>query len=133
MKVLHIDHIGVAVESNQESKTFWSGILGLPFEGEETVEEQKVKTAFLPVGKSEVELLESTVEDGPISKFIEKKGQGVHHIAFRVDNIEDALAELKDKGVQLIDETPRIGAGGARIAFIHPRATGGVLVELCER
>ena len=133
MKVLHIDHIGVAVNSNQESKTFWSDILGLPFEGEETVTEQKVKTAFFPVDKSEVELLESTAEDGPIAKFIEKKGQGVHHIAFRVEDIEGALAELKEKGIKLIDEKPRIGAGGAKIAFIHPKATGGVLVELSER
>ncbi len=133
MNILHIDHIGVAVKSNAEGKTFWSDILGLPFEGEETVAEQKVKTAFFPVDKSEVELLESMADDGPISKFIEKKGQGVHHIAFRVDDIESALAELKDKGVQLIDETPRIGAGGAKIAFLHPKATGGVLVELCQR
>ncbi|MFP4531614.1 MAG: methylmalonyl-CoA epimerase [Desulfobacterales bacterium] len=133
MNILHIDHIGVAVKSNAEGKSFWSDVLGLPFEGEETVTEQKVKTAFFPVDKSEVELLESTADDGPISKFIEKKGQGVHHIAFRVDDIESALAELKDKGVQLIDETPRIGAGGAKIAFLHPKATGGVLVELCQR
>ncbi|MFP4158818.1 MAG: methylmalonyl-CoA epimerase [Desulfobacterales bacterium] len=133
MKVLHIDHIGVAVNSNQESKAFWSDILGLPFEGEETVEQQKVKTAFFPVDKSEVELLESTDPEGPVSKFIEKKGQGVHHIALRVDDIDSALAELKEKGIKLIDETPRIGAGGAKIAFIHPKASGGVLVELCER
>ena len=133
MKILHIDHIGVAVNSNAEGKVFWSDILGLPYEGEETVTEQKVTTAFMPVGESEVELLESTDADGPISKFIEKKGQGIHHIAFRVENIDQALAELKEKGVQLIDEAPRKGAGGARIAFLHPKATGGVLVELCER
>ncbi|MBS3733196.1 MAG: methylmalonyl-CoA epimerase [Desulfobacterales bacterium] len=133
MKVLHIDHIGVAVKSNQEGKTFWTDVLGLPYEGEETVESQKVKTAFFPVDKSEVELLESTDEQGPVSKFIEKKGQGVHHIAFRVEDIDEALAELKEKGVALIDEKPRPGAGGAKIAFIHPKATGGVLVELCER
>ena len=133
MKVLHIDHIGVAVKSNAEAKSFWSDVLGLPYEGEETVESQKVKTAFFPVDNSEVELLESTDAQGPVSKFIEKKGQGVHHIAFRVDDIEAALAELKEKGVSLIDEKPRPGAGGAKIAFIHPRATGGVLVELCER
>lgn len=133
MKVLHIDHIGVAVKSNAEAGSFWSDVLGLPYEGEENVESQKVKTAFFPVDKSEVELLESTDEQGPVSKFIEKKGQGVHHIAFRVDDIEAALAELKEKGVSLIDENPRPGAGGAKIAFIHPRATGGVLVELCER
>ncbi|MBS3755908.1 MAG: methylmalonyl-CoA epimerase [Desulfobacterales bacterium] len=133
MKVLHIDHIGVAVNSNAEAGSFWSDVLGLPYEGEETVESQKVKTAFFPVDKSEVELLESTDEQGPVSKFIEKKGQGVHHIAFRVDDIEAALAELKEKGIDLIDEKPRPGAGGTKIAFIHPRATGGVLVELCER
>ena len=133
MKILHIDHIGVAVKSNAEGKKFWAEVLGLPFEGEETVEQQKVKTAFYPVDKSEVELLESTADDGPVAKYIEKKGQGVHHIAFRVADIEAALTELKEKGVQLIAETPRIGAGGAKIAFIHPKATGGVLVELCER
>ena len=133
MKILHIDHIVVAVNSNAEGKTFWSDILGLPYEGEETVAEQKVTTAFMPVGESEVELLESTEPGGPIGKFIEKKGQGVHHIAFRVENIDQALEELKAKGIQLIDETPRKGAGGARIAFLHPKATGGVLVELCER
>jgi methylmalonyl-CoA/ethylmalonyl-CoA epimerase len=133
MKILHIDHIGIAVNSNQEGKKFWSDVLGLPFEGEETVVEQKVKTAFFPVDKSEVELLESTEDDGPIAKFVEKKGQGIHHIAFRVENIQEALDELKQKGVKLIDEKPRIGAGGAKIAFIHPKATGGVLVELSER
>lgn len=133
MKILQIDHIGVAVNSNAEGKKFWSDVLGLPYEGEETVSEQKVTTAFMPVGESEVELLESTEPGGPISNFLEKKGQGVHHIAFRVDNIDQALEELKEKGVQLIDETPRKGAGGARIAFLHPKATGGVLVELCER
>lgn len=133
MKILQIDHIGIAVNSNAAAKKFWSGTLGLPYEGEEIVEEQKVTTAFLPVGESEVELLETTDPSGPISKFIEKKGQGVHHIAFRVEDIEQALSELKEKGIQLIDETPRKGAGGARIAFLHPRATGGILVELCQR
>ena len=133
MKILKIDHIGVAVNSMDNGKNFWSDILGLSFEGDETVAEQKVKTAFFPVGESEVELLESTAPDGPIAKFIEKKGEGIQHIAFRVENIEAALAELKAKGVRLIDETPRRGAGGAKIAFLHPKATSGVLVELCER
>ena len=133
MKILHIDHIGIAVNSNSDGKTFWSDILGLPWEGEETVEEQKVTTAFMPCGDAEVELLESMDPSGPIAKFIEKKGQGIHHIAFRVENIDEALAELKEKGIKLIDETPRKGAGGARIAFLHPKATGGVLVELSER
>ncbi len=133
MKLLKIDHLGIAVNSLDEGKSFWTDVLGLAFEGTETVEAQKVTTAFLPVGESEVELLESTAPDGPIAKYIEKKGQGVQHIAFRVANIEEALAELKEKGIKLIDEKPRGGAGGAKIAFLHPKATNGVLVELCER
>lgn len=133
MKVLKIDHLGIAVNSIEEGKNFWSDVLGLKFEGAETVQEQKVTTAFFPVGESEVELLESTAPDGPVAKYIEKKGQGIQHVAFRVENIDEALAELKEKGVQLIDQKPRIGAGGAKIAFLHPKATNGVLVELCQR
>ena len=133
MKVLKIDHLGIAVNSIEEGKGFWSDVLGLEFEGAENVQEQKVTTAFFPVGESEVELLESTAPDGPVAKYIEKKGQGIQHVAFRVADIDAALAELKEKGVRLIDETPRIGAGGARIAFLHPKATNGVLVELCQR
>ena len=133
MKVLKIDHLGIAVNSIDDGKKFWSDVLGLEFEGAETVEEQKVTTAFFPVGQSEVELLESTAPDGPVAKYIEKKGQGIQHIAFRVENIDEALNELKEKGIQLIDEKPRKGAGGAQIAFLHPKATGGVLVELCQR
>ena len=133
MKVLKIDHLGIAVNSIDEGKKFWSDILGLEFEGAETVEEQKVTTAFFPVSESEVELLESTAPDGPVAKYIEKRGAGIQHVAFRVEDIDAALAELKEKGVKLIDQEPRIGAGGARIAFLHPKATGGVLVELCER
>ena len=133
VKILKIDHLGVAVKSIDEGKNFWTDILGLKFEGIETVEAQKVTTAFLPVGESEVELLESTSSDGPVAKYIDKKGEGVQHVAFRVENIEDALQELKDKGIRLIDETPRMGAGGAKIAFLHPKATSGVLVELCQR
>jgi methylmalonyl-CoA/ethylmalonyl-CoA epimerase len=133
MKILKIDHLGIAVNSIEDGKNFWAQTLGLHFEGAETVAEQKVTTAFFPVGESEVELLESTSPDGPVAKFIEKKGTGFQHIAFRVENIEEALEELKGKGIQLIDQKPRIGAGGAKIAFLHPKATGGVLVELCER
>lgn len=133
MKILKIDHLGIAVNNMAEGKNFWSDVLGLKFEGAETVAEQKVTTAFFPVGESEVELLESTSPDGPVAKFIEKKGTGFQHVAFRVENIEEALAELKAKGIQLIDQEPRKGAGGAKIAFLHPKATGGVLVELCER
>ncbi len=133
MNILKIDHLGIAVNSIDEGKKFWTDVLGLHFEGKETVAEQKVTTAFFPVGESEVELLESTAPDGPIAKYLEKKGEGIQHIAFRVDDIEAALAELKAKGIRLIDETPRKGAGGARIAFLHPKSTSGVLVELCER
>jgi methylmalonyl-CoA/ethylmalonyl-CoA epimerase len=133
MKILKIDHLGIAVNSIEEGRRFWTDVLGLPFEGAETVASQKVTTAFFPVGESEVELLESTAPDGPVAKYIEKRGEGIQHIAFRVENIEEALAELKAKGVRLIDETPRMGAGGARIAFLHPKSTSGVLVELCQR
>jgi methylmalonyl-CoA/ethylmalonyl-CoA epimerase len=133
MEILKIDHLGIAVNSIDDGKNFWSEVLGLKFEGAETVETQKVTTAFFPVGESEVELLESTAPDGPVAKFIEKKGTGFQHVAFRVANIDEALQELKDKGIQLIDQVPRIGAGGAKIAFLHPKATGGVLVELCQR
>ncbi len=133
MKLLKIDHLGIAVSSIDAKKNFWTDVLGLTLEGTETIQEQKVTTAFLPVGESEVELLESTSEDGPVAKYIEKRGEGIQHVAFRVENIEEALAELKAKGIALIDQTPRIGAGGAKIAFLHPKATSGVLVELCER
>ena len=133
MDILKIDHLGIAVNSIDEGKKFWSDVLGLAFEGTETVEAQKVTTAFFPVSESEVELLESTSSDGPVAKYIEKRGPGIQHVAFRVKNIEAVLDELKEKGIKLIDEKPRNGAGGARIAFLHPKATGGVLVELCER
>jgi methylmalonyl-CoA/ethylmalonyl-CoA epimerase len=133
VKILKIDHLGIAVKSIDEGKKFWTDALGLEFEGTETVVEQKVITAFFPVGESEVELLESTAPDGPIANYLEKKGQGIQHVAFRVENIEAALSELKEKGVRLIDEKPRAGAGGAKIAFLHPKSTNGVLVELCER
>ena len=133
MKVLKIDHIGIAVKSIDAVKQLYSGLFGLIHAGNETVAEQKVTTAFFPVGDTEVELLESTSPDGPIAKFLEKKGEGVQHIAFRVENIEEALAELKANGVQLIDEKPRRGAGGAKIAFLHPQSTFGMLIELCEK
>ncbi len=133
MKTLNIDHIGIAVKSIEEAKRTYQDILGLDITEVEEVAEQKVKVAFIPVGESEVELLESTSPDGPVAKFIESRGEGVHHIAFRVDNIDSALQELKDKGVRLIDQTTRKGAGGAKIAFIHPKETGGVLIELSER
>ena len=133
MKTLKLDHVGIAVESLGSALPVWEGVLGLVCQGTEEVVEQKVRTAFLPIGDTEVELLESTDPEGPIGKFIAARGQGVQHLAFRVDDIDAALEELKAKGVRLIDEKPRYGAGGARIAFLHPKATGGVLIELCQR
>ncbi|MHC2994760.1 MAG: methylmalonyl-CoA epimerase [Candidatus Atribacteria bacterium] len=128
-----IDHIGIAVKSIEKASELFSNILGLKVAGEELVEEQKVKVAFLPLGDSELELLESTSPDGPIARFIEKKGEGIQHIAFRVDNIEKVLEKLKEEKVRLIDEKPRYGAGGAKIAFLHPKSTNGILIELSER
>ena len=133
MNVKKIDHIGIAVESIREALKFYKEMLGIKCTGIEEVASQKVKTAFLPIGESELELLESTDPEGPIGKFIAKRGQGLHHIALRVDKLEDALNELKEKGVKLIDEKPRPGAGGAKIAFVHPKSSNGILLELCER
>ena len=133
MKVKHIDHIGIAVNSIDEAGKFYRDVLGLEIAGLETVAEQKVKVAFFPITDSELELLESTDPKGPVSKYIQSRGEGMQHIAFRVENIDEALNELKSKGIKLIDEEPRRGAGGARIAFIHPNDTNGVLIELCER
>ena len=133
MKVKHIDHIGVAVKDLEKAGKFYHDCLGLERQETENVAEQKVKVAFYPITDSEIELLESTESDGPIAKFIETKGEGIQHIAFRVENLAEALEELKSKGVRLVDQQPRKGAGGALIAFIHPKETNGVLVELCQR
>ncbi|NPV04240.1 MAG: methylmalonyl-CoA epimerase [Syntrophaceae bacterium] len=132
MKVTRLDHIGIAVKSIAESLKVYEA-MGLKSVGVEEVAEQKVRVAFLPIGETEIELLESTAPDGPVAKYIEKNGEGIQHLALRVDNLEAALAEMKAKGVRLIDEKPRYGAGGAKIAFVHPRSTGGVLLELSER
>ncbi|MDD3705664.1 MAG: methylmalonyl-CoA epimerase [Clostridiaceae bacterium] len=131
--VRKVDHIGIAVSNLDEAVKLYQDVLGLELHGTEVVPEQKVRVAFLPVGDTEIELLESTSPEGPIAKFIEAKGQGVQHIAFKVDSIESALEEMKIKGIRLIDEKPRYGAGGAKIAFLHPKSTNGVLIELCER
>ncbi len=133
MKVKHIDHIGIAVKGIEQAGKFYTDILGLKIEDVENVADQKVNVAFIPITDSEVELLESTEPDGPVAKYINARGEGVQHIAFRVEDIDKALEELKEKGVRLIDQAPRKGAGGARIAFIHPKETNGVLVEICER
>jgi len=133
MKIKHIDHVGIAVKSIDEAGKFFTDILGLKLKDEETVEEQKVKTGFFPITDSEIELLESTELDGPVAKYIDARGEGIQHIAFRVENIEEAVKELKEKGVRMIDNEPRKGAGGARVAFIHPKESHGVLIELCEK
>lgn len=133
MKIKHIDHIGIAVKEIEQATRFYTEILGIQLQNIEEVTDQKVKVGFFPITDSEIELLESTAPDGPVAKYIENKGEGIQHIAFRVENLEETLQELKTKGVRLIDEAPRKGAGGAKIAFIHPKETNGVLVELCER
>ncbi len=133
MEVVKLDHIGIAVKNMEEALAFYQDTLGITLAGTEVIEDQKVKVAFLPLGDTEIELLESTSPDGPVAKFIEKRGEGIQHIALRVKDIEAALKELKEKGVQLIDQQPRYGAGNARIAFLHPKATGGILLEISER
>lgn len=133
MKVLKLDHVGIAVENLEESIGFYRDVLGLDLANIEVVEEQKVKVAFLPLGDTEIELLESTSDDGPIAKYIARNGAGVQHLAFQVENIEEAIADMQEKGMRMIDEMPRYGAGGAKIAFMHPKSSYRVLVELCER
>ena len=133
MEIKNIDHIGIAVKSIEQAGKFYTDVLGLGIKDIETVVEQKVNVAFIPITDSEVELLESVEPDGPVAKYIEKRGEGIQHIAFRMDDINQCLEELKEKGVRLIDQVPRHGAGGAKIAFIHPKETNGVLVEICER
>jgi methylmalonyl-CoA/ethylmalonyl-CoA epimerase len=127
-----INHIGVAVRSIDAATPFYRDVLGMVFEGTEVVAEQKVKVAFFSVGESRVELLEPTADDSPVAKFLEKNGEGTHHIAYEVDDLVATLARLKAAGVRLIDEVPRCGAHGTRIAFLHPKASGGVLTELCQ-
>ena len=135
MDISRVDHIGIAVTNLDETIKFYEDVLGIKNNGTEIVADQKVKVAFFPVGDTELEFLESTSEDGPIARFIEaNKGRGgIQHIAIRVDDVKAAIAELKAKGVAMIDEEPRYGAGGASIAFCHPKSTGGILLELCER
>ncbi|ANQ48311.1 methylmalonyl-CoA epimerase [Flammeovirga yaeyamensis] len=133
MNISHIEHIGVAVENLEESIKYYEEVLGLKCYAIEEVEEQKVKTAFFKVGDTKIELLESTSEDGPIGKFVAKKGPGMHHMAFAVKGIEENLKDAEEKGVRLLDKTPRKGAEGLDIAFLHPKSTHGVLTELCEK
>lgn len=133
MNISHIEHIGIAVTSLEEAIPYYENTLGLKCYAIEEVADQKVKTAFFMVGQTKIELLESTDPEGPIGKFIEKKGPGVHHLAFAVNNVNDALAELNEKGVQLIDKTARKGAEGLQIGFLHPKSTLSVLTEICGK
>ncbi len=133
MNISHIEHIGIAVNSLEEAIPFYEKTLGLKCYAVEEVADQKVKTAFFMVGQTKIELLESTDPEGPIGKFLEKKGQGIHHLAFAVDNVNDSLNELGEKGVQLIDKSGRKGAEGLNIGFLHPKATLGVLTEICSK
>lgn len=133
MNISHIEHIGIAVKNITEAINFYENVLGLKCYAVEEVADQKVKTAFFVVGQTKIELLESTSTDGPIGKFIDKKGEGIHHIAFAVNGLQNSLNEVKSKDVILIDERGRKGAEGLNIAFLHPKSTFGVLTEFCEK
>lgn len=130
---MKIDHIGIATRGIDEAAAFWLSALGLSAVETEEVADQKVRVAMLPIGESRVELLEGTAPDSPIARFIEKRGPGIHHLAFNVEDIRRALAQLKENGARLIDTEPRVGAGGCLVAFVHPSSTGGVLLELVQR
>lgn len=129
---MKINHLGIATKAIEETLKFWEDSLGLENVHTEVVEDQKVRVAMLPIGESRIELLEPTSDDSPISKFLEKRGGGIHHIAVEVDDIVAAIAKLKENGMRLIDESPRIGAEGCLVVFVHPAASGGVLLELVQ-
>ncbi len=132
MELSHIEHIGIAVKDLDSAINYYEGVLGLKCYAIEEVKDQKVKTAFFKVGQTKIELLESTDPEGPIGKFIEKKGEGIHHLAFKVNDLQNALNEAAEKHIRLIDTQPRKGAEGLNIAFLHPKSTHGVLTEFCE-
>ena len=133
MKPTHTEHIGKAIKSLDESIPYYEEVLGLKCYAVEEVADQKVKTAFFKVGQTKIELLESTDPEGPIGKFIEKKGEGVHHLAFAMEDVNQALKDTEEKGIRLIDKTPRKGAEGLQIGFLHPKSTHGVLTEICGK
>jgi len=133
MKPTHIEHIGIAVKNLEEAMQFYENVLGLECYSVEEIKDQKVKTAFFKVGQTKIELLETTDPEGPIGKFIEKKGEGIHHIAFAQEDVGNALLQAENNGVQLIDKTPRKGAEGLSIGFLHPKSTLGVLMEFCGK
>ena len=132
MDITHIEHIGIAVKNLEESIKYYENVLGLKCYNIEEVADQKVRTAFFKVGQTKIELLESTEPEGPIGKFIEKMGEGIHHLAFHVNGLQDALKKAEENDIRLIDSEPRKGAEGLDIAFLHPKSTHGVLTELCE-
>ncbi|MBN1956764.1 MAG: methylmalonyl-CoA epimerase [Desulfuromonadales bacterium] len=132
MPTKKINHIGIAVRNLDAAIPFYRDALGMSYQGSETVEEQKVKVAFLQVGESRIELLEPTADDSPVAKFLEKNGEGIHHIAYEVEDVQVAIDTMKGQGVRMIDESPRHGAHNSLIAFLHPKASGGVLTELCQ-
>ena len=133
MELTHIEHLGIAVKSLDEAIPYYEKMLGLKCYSIEEVKDQKVKTAFFKIGQTKLELLESTDPEGTVAKFIEKRGEGIHHIAFATQSVQTCLDELKAKGIRLIDQTPRPGAEGLNIAFLHPKSTLGVLTEICEK
>jgi methylmalonyl-CoA/ethylmalonyl-CoA epimerase len=133
MNISHIEHLGIAVKSLEQAIPYYEEILGLKCYAIEEVTDQKVKTAFFQVGQTKIELLEPTNSESTIAKFIEKRGEGIHHIAFAVDDVQKSLNEVEAKGIQLIDKSPRGGAEGLEIAFLHPKSTVGVLTELCQK
>lgn len=128
-----VDHIGIAVHSIEKTLPFYTDVLKLPLLGQEEVESEKLKVAFLQAGESKIELLEPTSQESAVAKFIEKRGEGIHHIALGVESIEERIKEMKEKGIKMIQDEPKTGAGGAQVAFMHPKSTSGVLYELCER
>jgi len=130
--IRRVHHVGIAARSLEESLRFWSDALGMRVSGTETVESEGVRVAFLPAGDARIEILESTRADSPVARFLDKRGEGIHHLTLEVDDVQVTLDRLRERGVPMLDESPRAGAGGTRVAFLHPRASGGVLVELVE-
>lgn len=128
-----VDHIGIAVRSLEEALPFYTEVLGLEVQAVEEVESEKVKVAFIKIGETKIELLEPTSSDSPITQYIEKRGEGIHHVALGVDSIEDRMKEMQEKGIQMLQDKAKTGAGGALVAFMHPKSTGRVLYELCEK
>ncbi|MGV3263251.1 methylmalonyl-CoA epimerase [Cytobacillus pseudoceanisediminis] len=128
-----VDHIGIAVRSLDEALPFYIEVLQLEFLGIEEVDSQGVKVAFIKAGETKLELLEPTSEESPIAKFIEKRGEGLHHVALSVDSIQERINQMKEQGIRMLQDEPKIGAGGAQVAFMHPKSTGGILYEFCEK